>query len=238
MSVHLQASPGDYAEAILLPGDPLRARRIAEALLTEPALVNERRGAYGFTGTFHDRRVSIQSTGMGMPSMAIYAEELIAEYGARCLLRIGTCGAMQPGMKLGDLVLAMAASTDSGMNKRVFSGMDFAAAADFGLLQQAWQIAQQKGLRAHVGTVVTSDAFYAPESALKVWADHGVLAAEMETNALYTLAARHKVAALAILTVSDVIGGTELMHPDDRERSLLPMAELALEVAAAWRPPA
>ncbi|MGI5861349.1 MAG: purine-nucleoside phosphorylase [Myxococcales bacterium] len=233
MSLHLDAAPGSYAPALLLPGDPKRARRIADALLQGAKCVNERRAAYGFTGTYGGKQVSIQSTGMGNPSMAIYATELVVDYGARFLLRIGTCGALRPELKVGDLVLATAASTDSGMNRRTFGGADFAPAADFGLLRLTWDKAQARGLEVRVGPVLTSDDFYAPAESARVWADHGVLAVEMETNALYTVAARHGVAALSILTVSDVVGGTAIMDPDDRERSLMPMAELALEVAAA-----
>jgi purine-nucleoside phosphorylase len=236
MSLHLDALPDSIAPFVVLPGDPLRARRIAEGLLQQAAPVNQRRAAYGFTGLFDGRRVSVQATGMGMPSMAIYAQELIVGYGVRRLVRIGTCGSLQPGMKIGDLVLAVAASTDSGMNRRTFAGADFAAAADFALLRLAHDKARASGLRVHVGTVVTSDAFYGPEGAWNVFADHGALAVEMETSALYTVAARHRVAALSILTVSDyILGGTagEIMHPDDRERSLTPMARLGLEVATA-----
>lgn len=233
MSLHLDAAPGSYAPALLLPGDPLRAQRIADGLLQGAQRVNERRAAYGFTGSYGGKPVSIQSTGMGMPSMSIYATELVVDYGARFLLRIGTCGALHPGLKVGDLILATAASTDSAMNRRTFGGADFAPAADFGLLRLAWDKAQARGLQVRVGTVVTSDDFYGPAESMAVWSEHGVLAVEMETSALYTVAARHRVAALSILTVSDVIGGTAIMHPDDRERSLTPMAELALEVAAA-----
>lgn len=231
MSLHLAAEPGSIAPSVVLPGDPLRARHIAQTLLRDASCVNERRGALGYTGLYADRRVTVQSTGMGMPSMSIYAHELMVDYGVRRLVRMGTCGSVQPGMKLGDLVLAQCASTDSAMNRRLFRG-DFAAAADFALLQAAWERARAKGLTVHVGNVLTSDSFYGEDGALAPWDRYGVLAVEMETSALYTLAARHGAAALAILTVSDIVGSHEAMSGEERERSLVPMAKLALELAA------
>jgi len=233
MSLHLDAAPGSFSSGVVLPGDPLRAKVVAEQLLTEVSCVNQRRGALGYTGLLRGRRVSIQATGMGMPSIAIYAQELIVDYGVRRLVRLGTCGAIRPELKVGDVVLAMGASTDSSMNRRVFEGMDYAPVADFLLLHRAWELASEQRLPVHVGTVVTSDTFYSSPDSWRVWAEHGVLAAEMETSALYTVAARHAVGALSILTVSDVIGSREqVMPPEERERALLPAAALALELAA------
>jgi len=231
MSLHLDARPGDLASSVLLPGDPLRARYVAETFLEGPVLVNERRAAYGYTGTWHGKRVSVQATGMGVPSFSIYAQELIAEYGVRRLIRIGTCGSLQPGVRLGELVLAQGACTNSSLNQGVFRGMAFAPLADWGLLRAAHDAALARGLRVHVGNVYTSDSFYEGGEAQQVWADHGVLAAEMEVAALYTLAARHGVEALGIMTVSDHVYEDEHMPPEQRERALRERIEVALAVA-------
>jgi purine-nucleoside phosphorylase len=234
MSVHLEAAPGAYAPGVLLPGDPQRARYLAERFLVDAVCVNERRAAFGYTGLWKGARASVQATGMGMPSVAIYAHELIHEFGAKRLVRVGTCGALAPDLKLGDVILATAASTDSNMNRAAFGGFDFAPAADFALLRRAWELAQGRGLAVRAGTVVTSDAFYAPVERWGVFARHGVLAAEMETSALYTVAAEAGVQALSILTVSDIVGReSEGMSGEEREKALKEAAELALELAVA-----
>lgn len=229
MSLHLDAPEGSYAEIALLPGDPLRARFIAEHWLKDAIQVNARRGMHGFTGLYKGRRVSVQATGMGMPSASIYIHELIRDYGVRTLIRVGTCGSLRSDLGIGELLMASAASTDSGINRNTFGGLDFAPAADFGLLKECWDVSAERGLRLRVGGVLSSDRFYASEEVWRIWAEYGVLGVEMETSALYTLAARNQVRALALLTVSDEIFTGAQMPPEDRERKLHAMVELALE---------
>ena len=232
MSIHIAANPGDIAPTVLLPGDPLRARYIAETLLEGAVCFNEVRGMLGYTGTYKGKRVSVMGTGMGIPSHSIYVHELIQEYQVRTLMRVGTCGALQPDLELGDLLLAMTASTDSQVNKLTFQGRDYAPSADFGLLLKAWNQAQAEGMPVRVGGVLSSDVFYNDDPDWwKIWAQHGILAAEMETAGLYTLAAKFKVEALAILTVSDnIITGAKATSAQ-RERGFTDMAKLALEIA-------
>ena len=233
MTPHIEARAGDYAEAILLPGDPLRAKWVAETFLEAPRLVNRVRNCFGYTGTFRGKPVSVQATGMGQPSLGIYVSELIASYGAKILIRIGTCGALVDKVKLRDIVIASTASTDSAMNRDVFGMYSFAPAADFSLLRSAVENAEGAGLRWHVGGIVSSDVFYHPDGpkVYDVLARHGVLGVEMETAALYTLAARHGVRALTICAVSDSLVTHEQIDPDARQTSLKEMAELALTVA-------
>lgn len=221
---------------MLLPGDPLRAQSIAEKLLTDPTCHNQVRGALGFTGTYKGVRVSVQSTGMGMPSAAIYIHELLAQYNVRTLIRIGTCGAIRADLRTRDLVLAQAASTDSAMFRQTFNGATFAATASFDLLSRAHALATQWGKPVRTGTVLTSDTFYPDESVVTTWwnpwAEHGVLAAEMETAALYTLAARRSARALSILTVSDNLVTGEQTTSEERQTGFTDMALLALALAA------
>jgi len=229
VSVHLEAKPGDIAPVILLPGDPLRARFIAERFLDGAVCHNQVRNALGYTGAYRGTRISVQSTGMGMPSFSIYAHELLESYGARVLIRVGTCGALQPSLRVRDVILAVSASTDSAMNRIRFGGMDFAAAADFELLRRAHALAAARDLPVHAGGVLSTDAFYPDdEDWWKIWARHGVLAAEMETAALYTLAARSGARALAILGVSDHIVTGEHSSAEERQTGFGKMAELAL----------
>lgn len=234
MSIHLEAGPGEIAPIVLLPGDPLRAQFVAERFLDGAVCHNRVRNALGYTGTYHGVRVSVQSTGMGMPSAAIYVHELLAEYGARVLIRIGTCGAIRADIETRDVILAQAASTDSAMFRATFGGATYAATASFDLLQRAHTLATARGMRAHVGTVLTSDIFYPDEAAVasswKPWAQHGVLAAEMETAALYTLAARRGAQALSILTVSDNVVTNAHTTADERQTGFGEMAALALEL--------
>jgi len=233
MSIHIGAKPGEIAPTILLPGDPRRARYIAETLLEDAECFNEVRGALGYTGRYAGKRVSVMGTGMGVPSISIYVHELINEYGVETLMRVGTCGALQPDPVMGDVVLAMAASTDSRVNQLRFGGRDYAPTASFPLLLRAHRAAVERGLRVHVGGIVTSDTFYDDDpDAWKLWAAYGVLAVEMETAALYTLAAKFGVDALSILTVSDQIASGERATVEQRERGFTAMAELALAVAA------
>jgi purine-nucleoside phosphorylase len=234
VSIHIGAKAGQIAEAVLLPGDPLRAQFVAETYLDTPECYSRIRGMLGFTGRYKGKRVSVQGTGMGIPSISIYAHELISEYGAKRLIRIGTCGALQETMKLGEVVLAQAACTDSGVNRIRFRGCDFAPTADFQLLLKAYQAAEKRDVPVRVGTVLTSDTFYADEpDSWKIWARYGVLAAEMETAALYTLAAGHNVQGLSILTVSDSLVTGESAGSEQRQQSYTGMMEIALQVAAS-----
>jgi purine-nucleoside phosphorylase len=232
MSVHLEAKPGDIAPIVLLPGDPLRAEFIADRFLEDAVCHNRVRNALGFTGTYNGTRVSVQSTGMGMPSCAIYVGELLAQYGARVLVRIGTCGAIRADLATHDLVLAQAAATDSAMFAQTFKGATFAATASFDLLQRAHALATEWGKPVRVGTVLTSDTFYPDQNVVTTWwhpwAEHGVLASEMETAALYTLAARNGARALSILTVSDNLVTGEQTTAEQRQTGFGDMAALAL----------
>ena len=233
MTPHIEANKGDYAEAILLPGDPLRAQWVAETFLEEPRLVNRVRNCLGYTGRYHGKPVSVQATGMGQPSLAIYVHELINTYGAQTLIRIGTCGGLVPKVKVRDIVIAETASTDSAMNRDVFGMYNFAPAADFGLLRSAVDNAEKRQLRWHVGGIVSSDVFYHPDG-IKIYdvlAAHGVLGVEMETATLYTLAARFGRRALTICAISDSLVTGEQLGPDERQSSLKEMVELALAVA-------
>lgn len=231
MSIHIGAQPGEIAPSVLLPGDPLRARYIAEEFLQDAVCFNRVRGMLGFTGTSGGRRVSVMGTGMGIPSHSIYVHELIREYGVQTLVRVGTCGAMQQEMELGDLVIAMSACTDSSVNRLRFAGMEFAPTACFSLLRSAVDGAEAAGLRLHVGSVFTSDTFYDEDpEAWSRWASYGVLAVEMETTALYTLAAKFGVRAVSILTVSDQLVTGARASADQRERSFGAMVELALQI--------
>lgn len=232
MSIHIGAKEGEIASTILLPGDPLRAKYIAENFLTDTICYNEVRGMYGYTGAYKGKRISVQGTGMGIPSVSIYLNELITSYKAKNLIRIGSCGSMQPDIKIRDVVLAMSASTDSHINKIRFNGMDYAPTANFGLLKKAYDIALEKDIPIKVGSVLTTDTFYhdAPNS-WKHWANYGVLAVEMETAALYTLAAKFKVNALSILTVSDSLVTREETTSEERQKTFNQMVEVALELA-------
>jgi purine-nucleoside phosphorylase len=229
MSLHIAAKNGDIADTVLMPGDPMRAKWIAEKYLDKPVCYNERRAAFGFTGTYAGKRVSVQATGMGVPSISIYTHEMLAEYGVKTLVRVGTCGSIQENLGLNDIVLGMSACTDSSMNRRTFDGQDYAPTANFDLLLNTHQVAKKNGVSVRVGPILTADTFYDKPEFWKVWAQHGVLAVEMESTALYTLAARFGARALTILTVSDVIPTHAVMPPDDRERSLDRMIRLALD---------
>jgi purine-nucleoside phosphorylase len=233
MTPHIEAKKGDYAEAVLLPGDPLRARWVAETFLENPRQVNAVRNCLGYTGTWKGRPVSVQATGMGQPSLAIYVHELITTYDVKTLIRLGTCGGLLPAVKLRDIVIAQTASTDSAMNRDLFGMYSFAPAADYALLNRAATLAAERCLPFHVGGIVSSDVFYHPDG-LKVYevlARHGVLGVEMESAALYTIAARHGCRALTVCAVSDSLVSHEQLAPADRQSSLKDLAELALAVA-------
>ena len=231
MSIHIGAKPGDIAPGILLPGDPRRAQFIAETFLEDAVCFNEVRGMLGFTGEYNGKRVSVMGTGMGVPSHSIYVNELITEYGVKTLVRVGTCGALQPDLGIGDVVLAMAASTDSHINRLRFGGMDYAPTASFELLLKAHQAASAEGMTVRAGNILTSDTFYDDDpDGWKHWAAFGVLVVEMETAGLYTLAAKYGVDALSILTVSDSLVTHVATSSEERERGFSRMAELALEI--------
>jgi purine-nucleoside phosphorylase len=233
VSIHIGAKQSQIAPTILLPGDPLRAKHIAESMLEDVILFNQVRGMLGYTGRYGDKRVSVMGTGMGIPSLSIYVNELISEYQAKTLIRVGTCGAFQPDLKIGDIVLAMTASTDSQVNKLRFRGMDYAPAASFELLLKAYQVAQERGIDVSVGGMLSGDTFYNDDPDWwKIWADYGTLVVEMETNALYTLAAKFKVEALSILTVSDSLVNGEEATAEQREKGFTQMAEIALEITS------
>ena len=231
MSIHIGARQGDVAPGILLPGDPLRAKYIAETLLEDAVCFNEVRGMLGYTGRYGDKRVSVMGTGMGIPSVSIYVHELLAEYGVKTLIRVGTCGSLLPDLNLGDVVLALTASTDSQANKLRFHGMDYAPAPSFDLLRKAHDVAEQQGVPVRVGGVLSGDIFYDdhPEW-VKLWAAYGVLAVEMETSGLYTLAAKFKADALSILTVSDSLVTENRASAEQREQGYSAMAKIALEI--------
>ncbi|MEQ6250123.1 purine-nucleoside phosphorylase [Sulfitobacter sp. HNIBRBA3233] len=232
MTVHIGAKPGDIAQTVLMPGDPYRAKWAAETFLDDAKLVNEVRGMLGFTGTWRGNRVTIQGSGMGMPSLSIYANELITSYDAQTLIRIGSCGGMQSHVSLRDIIIAMTASTITSPSSAIMKEVNFAPCADFGLLRDAVAAAETRGSKTHVGGIYSSDVFYAERPDLdEQLVRHGILGVEMEAAELYTLAARHGRRALAVLTVSDHLGTGEALPSEDRERSFGDMVEIALAAA-------
>jgi len=232
MSIHIGASPGQIAATILLPGDPKRAKFIAETLLQNAVLFNDVRGMLGYTGSYRGKSVSVMGSGMGIPSFSIYASELASEYGVKTMMRVGTCGAFQSELKIGDIILAMTAATDSNINTIRFNGLTYSPCASFHLLIKAYDEAERRGIKVTVGSVVSSDTFYYDDADwwLKL-AEYGVLAAEMETAALYTIAAKYKVEALSLLTVSDSLVTRAESTSVQREREFTKMMEIALEIA-------
>lgn len=232
MTVHIGAQKGDIAETVLMPGDPYRAKWAAETFLTDVRLVNEVRGMLGFTGTWNGHPVTIQGSGMGMPSLSIYANELIRDYGAKTLIRIGSCGGMQPHVGIRDVIIAMTASTLSTPSRGIFKELNFAPCADWSLLRAAVAAAEEKGTKTHVGGIYSSDVFYDERPDLnEQMTRHGILGVEMEAAELYNLAARHSVRALAVLTVSDHLQTGEALPSEYRERSFGDMVEIALTAA-------
>lgn len=236
MTPHNHAKPGDYAESVLLPGDPLRAKWVAENFLTDAKLVNSVRNCLGYTGTWKGERVSVQATGMGQPSLSIYVHELINSYGCKNLIRIGTCGGLNANVKVRDLIIAQGATTDSAIVRDAFPGFNFAPIADYGLLRSSVEKAEAAQLRYHVGNMFSSDIFYHAEPGLEGYGRlpaHGILGVEMEAAALYTLAARFGVKALAICTMTDCLITHAELSAEDRQSSLKDMVALALDVAVA-----
>ncbi|MFN3391664.1 MAG: purine-nucleoside phosphorylase [Meiothermus ruber] len=230
MTPHISAPPGAIAEAILLPGDPLRAKYIAENFLENPVLYNQVRNMFGYTGTYKGKRVSVQGTGMGIPSASIYIHELVQFYGCKTLIRVGTAGAITERLKLRDLVIAQAACTDSSINNLRFGGQNYAPIATFDLMRRAYEQAQSRGMPVHVGNVLSTDTFYhdLPDP-YQLWAQFGVLAVEMEAAGLYTLAAKFGVQALCIVTISDHLITREKTTPQERQETFNQMVEVALE---------
>ena len=234
MTIHIGAQPEDIADIVLMPGDPYRAKWAAETFLDAPKLVNEVRGMLGFTGTYRGTPVTIHGSGMGMPSLSIYANELIRDYGAKTLIRIGSCGGMQPHVKLRDIIIAMTASSLSTPSSGLFKEFNFAPCADYDLLSAAVAEAQGKDAGLHVGGIYSSDVFYDERPDLnEQMVRHGILGVEMEAAELYNLAARYGVRALAVLTVSDHLQTGEALPSDQREKSFGDMVEIALNAALA-----
>jgi purine-nucleoside phosphorylase len=231
---HMSASPGDFADTVLMPGDPLRAKHIAETFLDDARQVTDVRNMLGFTGSYRGRRISVMAHGMGIPSLSIYTAELIREYGVSQLIRVGSCGTVHRKVALRDIVIAMGASTDSGVNRMRFGGHDLAALASFELLRHAVRAAEQKGLTFHVGNVFSADLFYTVEPEMfDLMERYGILGVEMEIAGLYPLAAEHGVRALAMCTVSDDIRSGQALSAEERQTSFHEMISLALDTAVA-----
>lgn len=232
MTIHIGGERGDVAETVLMPGDPLRAKYIAENFLEDAKCYTEIRGMFGYTGTYKGKKVSVQGSGMGIPSISIYANELVDEYGVKKLIRIGSCGAFPKEVKLLDVILAQGASTDSNLNNVNFHQGNFSCISSFDLLLKAYNEAQSRNIPTHVGNILSTDIFYADEDNYwDVWKRHGILAVEMETAALYTIAAKKKIEALGILTVSDHFATGEKCSAKDRETTFTNMIEIALGLA-------
>lgn len=227
---HINAKPGDFAETVLFPGDPLRAKFIAETFLEDARLVTDVRNMFGYTGTYKGKAVSVMGSGMGIPSCSIYAKELITEYGVKNLIRVGSAGAVSTDVKVRDVVVAMGACTDSGVNRTRFKGHDFAAIADYGLLKNVVDSADKLNLPVKVGNCFSADLFYTPDPEMfDVMEKMGVLAVEMEAAGLYGVAAEFGANALAVLTISDHIRTGEATTSDERQTSFRDMMEITLE---------
>ena len=234
MSTHIAAKSGEIAEAVLLPGDPLRAKFVAENFLKDAVQYTNVRNILGYTGTFNGKRVSVQGTGMGIPSISIYVNELFKEYGVKRAIRIGTAGSINKDVRLRDMVLAMSACTDSNANNVRFGHRNYAPTASFSLLKKAWEIAVSKGWQPKVGPILSSDMFYGEDpDDWKLWAKFGCLAVEMECAELYTLAAKYEREALCIVTISDSFITGEATSPEERQTTFTSMMETALETAVS-----
>lgn len=233
MSTHIGAQPGQIAPTVLLPGDPLRAQWIAETYLQDATCYSRVRGMLGFTGTYQGHPISVQGSGMGQPSMAIYVNELCADYDVQQIIRVGSCGGLTDQVSLRDLIIATGACTDSGMNRQRFGGLDYAPVADYQLLRAADDAARARsGVTAHLGLLFSGDSFYNPRpEVLEPFVRHGVLGIEMEASALYTLAASYRRRALAICTVSDHVVTGEETTAQEREQGFGAMVEIALAAA-------
>ncbi|MFD1124345.1 purine-nucleoside phosphorylase [Lentilactobacillus raoultii] len=232
MSTHIGAKPNEIASTVLMPGDPRRAKYIAETYLDNPVCYSQVRNMLGYTGTYQGKRISVQGSGMGIPSLAIYTTELIKEYGVKTIYRVGSCGGMSPDVKIRDVILGEAGTTDSSIIANTFGpGIYYSPIADFGLLDAAYHTAEDMGIKTKVGNIFAADRFYNDELDLKKLTDYGVLATEMETAGLYLLAAKYHIRALTILTVSDHLLTGEALSAQDRETSFDEMAKLSLTTA-------
>ena len=234
MSTHIGANKGEIAEVVLMPGDPLRAKFVAENFLEHAVCYNEVRGMYGFTGDYKGHRVSVQGSGMGIPSFMIYSTELVKDYNVKRIIRIGTCGAISEHVKVRDLILGMSACTTSNINRTRFNGYDFAPTADFHLLKTAYDVAIEKGFgtKLHVAPILSTDEFYAHDEGLEFqYAQYGVAGVEMEAAGLYTVAQQYGIQALAILTVSDHLVTGEATSAEERQKTFTDMMEVALDTA-------
>ncbi len=229
MSTHIGAKPGQIAPHVLMPGDPLRAKWIAETFLDDAECYSEVRGMLGYTGTWQGKPVSVQGSGMGIPSISIYVDELFREYEVEAITRVGSCGALSEDLELRDMVIASGACTDSAINKITFGGLDYAAVPDFELMVGAWEAAKAQPVTTKVGLVMSSDSFYSsrPELTQRM-VEYGVLAVEMEANALYTIAAKYDCRALAVCTVSDHIVTGEFASAEERQETFSHMVDVAL----------
>jgi purine-nucleoside phosphorylase len=234
MSIHINAQKGDIADTILLPGDPLRAKYIAENFLEDVTCFNEVRNMLGFTGTYKGKRISVMGTGMGVPSISIYVHELMEEYGVKNLIRVGTCGAIQKDVEVRDVIIAQSASTDSFQNRKLFGNFEYAPTSDFELLLASYNEAKKKGLEVKVGNVFTADSFYDEKGDVEMMAKYGVLALEMESAALFTISKKFDARALAILTVSDHVLTGEATSSEERQTTFNEMIEVALDAAVPF----
>src|SRR5690625_903898 len=234
MSIHINAKKGDITDTILLPGDPLRAKYIAETFLDDVVCYNEVRNMLGFTGYYKGKRISVQGTGMGVPSISIYIHELMEEYGVKNLIRVGTCGAIQKDVKVRDVILAQSASSDSYQNRKLFKNIEYAPTSDFELLLSSYNEAKKKGMQIKVGNVFTADSFYDENGNIEQLAEYGVLALEMESSALFTISKKFNARALSILTVSDHVLTGEATSSEERQTTFNEMIEVALDAAVPF----
>ncbi|TPG62011.1 purine-nucleoside phosphorylase [Ewingella americana] len=227
---HINAAMGDFADVVLMPGDPLRAKHIAETFLKDVKQVNDVRGMLGFTGTYKGRRISVMGHGMGIPSCSIYAKELITEFGVKKIIRVGSCGAVRADIKLRDIVIGMGACTDSKVNRMRFKDHDYAAIADYDMVRNASDAAKAKGIHARVGNLFSADLFYSPDPQMfDVMEKYGILGVEMEAAGIYGVAAEFGAKALTICTVSDHIRTHEQTTAEERQTTFNDMVEIALE---------
>ena len=233
MSTHIAAKDGQIADSVLLPGDPLRAKYIAENFLKDAECYTSVRNMFGFTGTYKGKRVSVQGTGMGQPSLSIYVNELFQFYNVQKAVRIGTCGAVQDNVNVRDIVIGLGACTDSSLINQRFGSLHFAPTPDWSLLRKAVEVAEAKGYNPHVGTIVSSDLFYDENENWKLWAKYGALAIEMEAAELFTLAKKYNRKALAVLTVSDHIVKHQETSAEERQTSFTRMVEIALDTVTS-----
>lgn len=231
---HMNAAPGDFAETVLMPGDPLRAQYIADTYLDDVRRVTDVRNMWGFTGSYKAMPVSVMAHGMGIPSVSIYATELVSDYGVKRMIRVGSCGTSHPDVKLRDVLIAMGACTDSNCNRMRFGGYDYAAIASFDLVQKAVAAARQNDVRYHVGNIFSADLFYTPDPGMfETMAKYNVYGVEMEAAGIYAIAAEHDVEALAVCTVSDDIVTGDALSSEERQSTFDEMILVALETVVA-----